>query len=85
MKRMLFFLITLSTACPVVAEDEVPTVTDSPWQEAVVSVRDIDVTARFFREIGGYEDRNPASRFPQGGNKMRQTVFFPGDLKTTLL
>lgn len=57
MKRMLFFLITLSTACPVVAEAEFPTVTDRPWQEAVVSVRDIDVTARFFREIGGYEEK----------------------------
>ena len=57
MKRMLFFLITLSTACPVVAEAEFPSVTDRPWQEAVVSVRDIDVTARFFREIGGYEEK----------------------------
>lgn len=30
-------------------------ITERPWQEAVVSVSDLDVTARFFREIGGYE------------------------------
>lgn len=28
-----------------------------PWQEAVVSVTDLDVSARFFREIGGYETK----------------------------
>lgn len=30
-------------------------VTTRPWQEVVVSVTDLDRTARFFREIGGYE------------------------------
>lgn len=32
-------------------------ITERPWQEAVVSVTDLDVTARFFREIGGYETK----------------------------
>jgi catechol 2,3-dioxygenase-like lactoylglutathione lyase family enzyme len=36
--------------------DRVP-ITDRIWQEAVVSVTDLDRTARFFREIGGYEDK----------------------------
>lgn len=35
--------------------DGVPPVTASGWQEAVVSVTDLDRTARFFLEIGGYE------------------------------
>ncbi len=38
------------------AEPPAP-VTTRPWQEAVVSVTDIDVTARFFRDIGGYEEK----------------------------
>ena len=31
-------------------------ITDKPWREAVLSVTDPDVTARFFKEIGGYEE-----------------------------
>lgn len=31
-------------------------VTDKPWREAVISVTDPDVTAKFFKEIGGYEE-----------------------------
>ena len=30
-------------------------ITDKPWRERVLSVTDPDVTARFFKEIGGYE------------------------------
>ena len=30
--------------------------TEKPWREAVISVTDPDVTARFFKEIGGYEE-----------------------------
>ena len=37
------------------AQEVTEPVTTRPWQEAVVSVTDLDVTARFFREIGGYE------------------------------
>lgn len=29
---------------------------EEPWQEAVVSVRDLDASARLFREIGGFEE-----------------------------
>src|SRR6056297_1125644 len=36
-------------------ENDVQPVTTSDWQEAVVSVTDLDRTARFFLEIGGYE------------------------------
>src|SRR6056297_1666950 len=32
-----------------------PPITTSDWQETVISVTDLDRTARFFREIGGYE------------------------------
>lgn len=35
-------------------EERVP-ITDQFWQEAVVSVRDLETTAKFFLEIGGYE------------------------------
>lgn len=31
-------------------------VTTLPWREAVISVTDPDATARFFKEIGGYEE-----------------------------
>ena len=31
-------------------------ITDKPWREAVLSVTDPDVTARLFKEIGGYEE-----------------------------
>ncbi len=65
--RYLIFLLTASLfvmGCettsrqvkPVAAvtETRLP-VTDQFWQEAVVSVRDLETTARFFLEIGGYE------------------------------
>ncbi|MGI9229661.1 MAG: hypothetical protein ACR2P9_07370 [Gammaproteobacteria bacterium] len=38
-----------------VAESAPPPVTDRIWQEAVISVTDLDQSARFFREIGGYQ------------------------------
>ena len=46
----------LSQGAALAANDR-PPVAPRPWQEAVVSVTDLDVTARFFREIGGYETR----------------------------
>ncbi len=42
-------------ACTGIAAAVEP-VTNKPWREAVISVTDPDVTARFFREIGGYEE-----------------------------
>lgn len=36
-------------------ENAVPPVTTADWQEAVVSVTDLDRSARFFLEVGGYE------------------------------
>ena len=39
------------------ASADVVPVTTSVWQEAVVSVTDLDRTARFFVEIGGYEEK----------------------------
>ena len=38
-------------------QQEVAPVTTLPWQEVVVSVSRIDRTARFFLEIGGYEEK----------------------------
>ena len=32
-------------------------ITTRPWQEAVLSVTDLETSARFFREIGGYVDK----------------------------
>ena len=39
------------------AQPKVASITQNVWQEAVVSVTDIDRTARFFIEIGGYESK----------------------------
>ncbi|MDX1516519.1 MAG: VOC family protein [Woeseiaceae bacterium] len=53
MMRRCLVVLFLSAAAPVLAGDA--PVTTSPWQEAVVSVTDLDRTAAFFVEIGGYE------------------------------
>jgi catechol 2,3-dioxygenase-like lactoylglutathione lyase family enzyme len=45
--------MTSPTAPPPAAAKPSP-VTTEPWLQATASVSDIDVTARFFREIGGY-------------------------------
>lgn len=58
-------------------QHSVAPVTKLPWQEVVVSVSDIDRTASFFREIGGYESKwrgpldaslNLAWALPQGAS-----------------
>jgi catechol 2,3-dioxygenase-like lactoylglutathione lyase family enzyme len=48
-------LLLLAFASAVAATAAPAPVTTRPWQEVVVSVTDLDRTARFFREIGGYE------------------------------
>ena len=45
-------VIAATAIAPAVA---VEPITEKPWREAVLSVTDLDVTARFFTEIGGYE------------------------------
>ena len=40
--------------CLAAGAAETLSVTTRPWQEAVLSVTDLDASARFFREIGGY-------------------------------
>ena len=47
-------LLLCTTAASDAAEPLAP-LSEQAWQEAVISVTDIDVTARFFREIGQYE------------------------------
>ncbi len=39
------------------AASEVTPITNKPWQEAVLSVTDLRASARFFHEIGGYENK----------------------------
>ena len=39
------------------ADADTAPITTRPWQEAVLSVTDLDASARFFREIGGYQDK----------------------------
>jgi catechol 2,3-dioxygenase-like lactoylglutathione lyase family enzyme len=51
--RRLALLLALAGATAATAAPA--PVTTRPWQEVVVSVTDLDRTARFFREIGGYE------------------------------
>ena len=48
-------VVACGLLCGVVAASE--PVTTQVWQEAVVSVHDLDQSARFFVEIGGYEVR----------------------------
>ena len=48
-------LVAATAAAPALAAEPVTPVTTRPWQEAVVSVTDIDRTAAFFTQIGGYE------------------------------
>jgi catechol 2,3-dioxygenase-like lactoylglutathione lyase family enzyme len=51
--------LALTPGNPAHAQEDKPSpVTVFPWQEVVVSVTDLDVTARFFREIGGYEAKH---------------------------
>ena len=45
-------VIAATAIAPAVA---VEPITEKPWREAVLSVTDLDVTARFFTAIGGYE------------------------------
>lgn len=47
--------ILLCDIAVVPADERLMPVTESGWQEAVISVSDIDVTARFFVGIGEYE------------------------------
>ena len=47
-------VLLCAPAVSTAAGPEAP-VTSEPWQEAVISVTDLDVTARFFLEIGQYE------------------------------
>jgi len=44
-------VVAVAAIAPVLA---VEPITEKPWREAVLSVTDLDVTGRFFTEIGGY-------------------------------
>jgi len=60
--RILFLILFVSPFSCLFAENsdhaEAPEpITTRIWQEAVVSVTDLDRTAGFFREIGGYEEK----------------------------
>ncbi|MEO0996213.1 MAG: VOC family protein [Pseudomonadota bacterium] len=50
-------LLVLFGATAGAADGDAAKVTDEPWLEAVVSVTDLDRTARFFVDIGGYRER----------------------------
>ena len=43
-------VVAVAAIAPVLA---VEPITEKPWREAVLSVTDLDVTGRFFTEIGG--------------------------------
>ena len=48
------FLLLLAAATPAAAAND-GSLLDAPWQEAVISVRDLDAAARLFIEVGGFE------------------------------
>ena len=59
MKKVLLFILCAGFHVVAGAADagtETAPITTKPWQEAVLSVttNDLDSSARFFREIGGY-------------------------------
>ncbi|MEM7504347.1 MAG: hypothetical protein AAF417_20070 [Pseudomonadota bacterium] len=47
-------LVLLLISFPASSDDVLP-ITNHVWQEAVISVHDVERSARFFTEIGGYE------------------------------
>lgn len=53
-QHLLWLFMSVALIAPGVSAVE--PVTTMPWREAVISVTDPDVTARFFKEIGGYEE-----------------------------
>ncbi|MEO0577033.1 MAG: hypothetical protein AAF004_16380, partial [Pseudomonadota bacterium] len=56
--RMVVMLLSVSVCACAVSEDVPPrAVTQSVWQEVVVSVTDIERSAAFFTQIGGYEEK----------------------------
>lgn len=60
MLRFFIVLFALTTGCPaagLAAENE-RLVIDGAWQEALVSVRDLDDGARFFLDVAGYRVRH---------------------------
>ena len=56
-RPLFIFLIrcSLVVVTAIAPAGAVEPITEQPWREAVLSVTDLDVTARFFTEIGGYE------------------------------
>lgn len=52
MRTALLFLVLFGSTNPAFANEPV---TDQPWQEAVISVRNLDNMVSFFTDIGGYE------------------------------
>ncbi|WP_446830645.1 hypothetical protein [Candidatus Foliamicus sp.] len=84
------FLLYASAA---VSMGETEPITRQPWQEVVVSVSDIDRTARFFVEIGGYvakwrgpldESLIAAWELPQGASG-EALLLGPADYETGLV
>ncbi len=57
MRTLLGIAFWLLVWTPLAAQESVPPITNQPWQEVVISVTDLDTTARFFREIGQYETK----------------------------
>jgi len=51
---VLVSLVLLSSAC---AQSEIAPITRDVWQEVVISVSNIERSAQFFQEIGGYEEK----------------------------
>ena len=72
------FASALATGCFAQAPTTIPS---GPWREAVVSVSDLDRTAAFFTEVGGYEVRWRGAVHP---SRLRQWRL-PGDARADAL
>ncbi len=55
--RVTLLLVVTTVALVALSDVRAQSVTERRWQEAVVSVHDLERSAEFFREIGGYETR----------------------------
>lgn len=56
MARFAFAVVVLSFLVRANAEEVAP-VTTNVWQEAVISVTDLERTAKFFKQVAGYDER----------------------------
>ena len=80
--RVLILITIVMSPWFALADDGVDPVTTTPWREVVVSVTDLDRSAEFFVDIGGYAVR---WRGPVAASELRAWGLPPGATGSALL